>query len=137
MSQLVSTEVFRKPYACRVRNHYKTPLNWGAKYRQAIKLKGLNLASVAEKLGIHEATVRSWTNGHRNINLSDFLTLCKAGGVEPWPILFPDVDEKALALLEAWRQATDAERQLLTVAVEAVLRNHDQTKGVDRASDSS
>jgi transcriptional regulator with XRE-family HTH domain len=137
LSQWVSAEPFRKPYAGRVKNHYKTPLNWGAKFRQAIKLKHLNLAKVAEKLSVHEATVRSWTNGHRDINLSDFLKLCTAAKVDPWPILFADVDEKALALLEAWRQADVSERKLLTVAAEAVLRAHEQNEGADRASDSS
>lgn len=133
LMQEVSTHRSRIPYSGRVRNHYPTPLNWGARYRQAIKLKGLNLAKVAEKLDIHESTVRSWTNGHRDINLVDFLKLCRAAEVDAWPILFANVDERALALLEAWRQADDSERQLLNVAAQSVLRNHrEQRKGSTR-----
>ena len=132
LSQMESERGLRKPYIGSVKNHYKTPLNWGVRFRQAIKIHGLNLAKVAERLDVHEATVRSWTNGHRDINLSDFLKLCTAAKVEPWPILFPNIDIKALALLEAWHHANETERQLLMVAAESVLRSHAKTAGAAR-----
>lgn len=121
-SPYVSAQLHPVVYPLGVTSPYKTVNNWGARFRQAIKLKGLNLAKVSELMKVHEATVRSWTNGHRSINLSEFIELCNAAKVEPRDVLFGVEDQNLLALIDAWRQADDSERQLLRIAAEAVLR---------------
>jgi transcriptional regulator with XRE-family HTH domain len=62
--------------------------SWGRRFRIQIKEKGKNLAKVAERMDLAESTIRSWTNGTREINLSDFFRLCEAGGVDPAHVLF-------------------------------------------------
>ena len=99
--------------------------NWGARFRMACRLKGLTLSKVAESMGNAESTLRSWTNGTRQINLTEFFTLCDAAGIDPYPILFtaPE-DDKLLAVLLAWGQADDSDKRLMSVAANAVLANH-------------
>jgi transcriptional regulator with XRE-family HTH domain len=62
--------------------------DWAARYRAEIKRRHKNLAKVAEALDVAESTVRSWTNGTREPNLSDFFAICRAGEVDPAMVLF-------------------------------------------------
>lgn len=55
------------------------------------KEKGHSLASLAETLGRSESGLRSWTNGTREINLSEFFELCQVADVNPSQALFGDV----------------------------------------------
>lgn len=43
---------------------------------------------VAAKLGMSEPGLRSWLNGNRQINLSDFIRLCEAVKADPRQMLF-------------------------------------------------
>lgn len=68
---------------------------WGRRFRAQIKEKDLSLAAVAAKMippdsdePLAESTLRSWTNGTRNINLSDVFWLCEVAGVDPAIVLF-------------------------------------------------
>lgn len=56
-----------------------------------MKEKKLSLAGVSEKMGMAESTLRSWTNGTREINLSDFFKLCAAAQLNPAQVLFGSV----------------------------------------------
>jgi len=111
-------------------------MRWGVRFRTALKLKHLNLSKIAEALDMHESSVRSWVNGNREVNLADFFRLCDAADIDAREILFGSiVDEKLLALIEAWRHADDGGKKLLSVAANAVLH---QSAGVKtRRSDSS
>lgn len=64
---------------------------WGRRLRAHMKehkQRGVNLAS---KVGISESGLRSWINGNREINLSDFFNLCAAAKADPRIILFGNV----------------------------------------------
>lgn len=43
---------------------------------------------IAEVMGLAESTLRSWTNGTRDINLKDFFALCDAARIDPAHALF-------------------------------------------------
>lgn len=61
---------------------------WGKRLREHIREKNMNLAKLAEKLELSEATLRSWTNSTRKINLEDFFLLCRTADLDPAVILF-------------------------------------------------
>jgi transcriptional regulator with XRE-family HTH domain len=106
----------------------KTPLGWGLRFRQFAKAKELSLAQIAEKLDLSESAVRHWTNGTRDINLSDFLLLCRAAGLDPATVLFAGkVDPKFLSIGEAWNITDEVGRNLLEGAAE-VARNRASAK---------
>lgn len=118
------------PYGERMKEEKeKTPLGWGPRFRKHLKSKGLSLGDVAEKLDVAESTVRSWTNGTRDINLTDFVTLCDAAGLDHALILFSGrVDAKFLAIGEAWTKATPEQRGVLWTAAQGILAQHEAGK---------
>ena len=64
---------------------------WGKRFRIQAKEKGRSLAQVAERTDWQEVTLRSWTNGTREINLSDFFRLCEAAEVDAAHVLFGQI----------------------------------------------
>lgn len=119
-------------YACSMAKKH-TPLGWGPRFKRAIKAKGLNLSQIAEKLDMSESALRSWTNGHREINLDDYLRLCSVAEVDPAVVLFGDkVDEQFLAIGEAWSKADPIGRRVLWTAAQGILAQMTsaRTKGV-------
>lgn len=62
--------------------------NWGPRFKALAKENGETLATVAEKMGLTEAALRHWTNGTREINLTDFIEMCSVAGVHPSLVLF-------------------------------------------------
>lgn len=62
--------------------------SWGTRLRAHLKKKKSNLAKLAEKVERSEPTLRSWTNGTRQINLVDFFYICEAAEADPAIILF-------------------------------------------------
>lgn len=62
--------------------------SWGRRFKEMAKDNGHTLASLAETLELTEAALRHWTNGTREINLSDFFALCEAAKVDPSQALF-------------------------------------------------
>lgn len=61
---------------------------WAGRLRAHCKHYGFGLAQVAERMGRAESTVRSWTNGTRDMNLSEFFVLCDAARADPAAMLF-------------------------------------------------
>jgi transcriptional regulator with XRE-family HTH domain len=119
--------------AVRTINVVKEWKTWGPRFRQQCRDKNLNLAKIAERIGLAESTVRSWTNGTREINLSDFFRLCAAAEIEPDEVLFtysarqfPEGKE-FLALSEAWRYATREWKEMLLTTADAILKHHRAT----------
>ena len=100
----------------------RTTLGWGRRFRDACKQKGVSLSQVAANLELSESTVRSWTNGVRDINLSDYFRLCDAAGLDPAVILFAEkVDNKFLAVGDAWAKTDDIGRAIIEGAAQAAL----------------
>jgi hypothetical protein len=64
--------------------------SWGRRLRQHVKDHEIKWEDVASELGVAESTIRSWLNGTREINLSDFVRLCKAAKADASQILFAD-----------------------------------------------
>lgn len=111
----------------------KTPLGWGKRFRDLARDKGLSLGDVGEKLGRAESTIRSWTNGIRDINLKEFLELCTAAGLDPAIVLFASqVDAKFLEIGEAWNQADDVERGAFLTVARGVRAKYDVQRGSDQ-----
>lgn len=61
---------------------------WGKRFREHAYDNGHSLESLADTLERSAASLRHWTNGHREINLSEFFKLCEAAGVDPALVLF-------------------------------------------------
>lgn len=133
----VSDRKRRLTYARRMREKEKTPLGWGLRFRELVKSKKSNLAEVAEKLGRAESTVRSWTNGTRDINLAEYLELCTAADIDPATVLFAGkVDAKFLVVGEAWNKATQEQRGVLWTAAQGILAQHESESSKRGASSS-
>ncbi len=110
---------------------------WGPRFRAECRKNQITLAIVAGRLDQAESTVRSWTNGNREINLSDFFRLCAAAEIEPRLVLFTpeigekvnDANEKTDILARAWQEASPVWREQLLGTAEAILKSRDQTTG--------
>lgn len=68
---------------------------WGVRLRDHLTENGETLANLAKKMHNPktgdervDVTLRSWLNGNRQINLSEFLELCIQAGADPAFILF-------------------------------------------------
>ena len=113
-------------YACSMP---KTALGWGEKYRKAIKGK-YTLAQIAEKLEMSESALRSWVNGNREINLSDFVRLCASSRLDPAALLASDTDsQEFLDIALAWRKARNKpiQREALLLAAKGILADESRT----------
>lgn len=107
----------------------KTPLGWGARFREQAKERGLSLGQIAGKLDLAESTVRSWTNGTRDINLADFLKLCEAAEIDAALVLFAGkVDAKFLVIGDAWSKATTDQRGVLWTAAQGILAQQNESR---------
>lgn len=106
--------------------------DWGSRFRLGLKAKKLTTGQVAEKMDLAESSVRSWLNGNREINLSDFFLLCDAAGLDPATVLFAgQVDPRFLEIGRVWAGADERGRELLMVAAEAARRFSEGTSGVE------
>lgn len=94
--------------------------DWGARFKRECQLARVSTRQAAEKIGQAESTVRSWINGTRQLNLTDFFRLCDAAGVNPGVVLFADVGK----VLSAWELAEGEERESLALMAEAILARH-------------
>lgn len=105
---------------------------WGERLRRHHKARGLSARQIAERAGQAESTIRSWINGSRQISLDDFMRLCIAAEADPAEILFevsylrstgkPDIEIRRL--YEAWHNADERGKELLTFVSNQVLRRH-------------
>lgn len=111
--------------------------NWATRFREDCRQRELSLANVAERLDMAESTIRSWTNGTREINLSDFFRLCAAAGVDPRIVLFgsEQPEQKVnpsngkLDILErAWQVASPVWKEQLLGTAEAILKDREAPK---------
>jgi transcriptional regulator with XRE-family HTH domain len=50
--------------------------------------KRLSTSDLARRLGMSESALRSWLNGNREVNVTDFFTLCDVARADPRRILF-------------------------------------------------
>lgn len=119
------------PYAGRMGEETdKTPGKWGTRFRALAKAKGWDLAKIAEAMERSESGVRSWTNGSRDINLAEFLQMCKVVGLDPAVVLFTGaVDDEFLLVGEAWAAATAMQRGAFVTVAKGVLAERDSAKG--------
>ena len=118
-------------------NRERTPLDWGARFMRLLKAKHWTLAKLAPMLDLSEGALRHWTNGTRQITLTQFLQLCDAAEIDPGVVLFADkVDDKFLAIGEAWRQADNLGREVLWTAAQGILAKRGASAGDSRAATS-
>ena len=63
---------------------------WPDRFRQHLKRHGLTQAGLAEGLDdkVTPGTISHWLTGRRDINLTDFFSLCASAGADPAKILF-------------------------------------------------
>jgi transcriptional regulator with XRE-family HTH domain len=114
----------------------RTVLGWGPRFRYALKAKGLTVADVAEKIGRAESSVRSWLNGNREINLSEFVELCASARLEPAAVLSDDQEgHEFLDIALAWRKSKGKhlQREVLLMAAKGILSDEDRGTGDGQA----
>ena len=88
---------------------------WGKRIRVQMRERRLRPVAVAHKVGISEPALRSWINGNREINLSDFFRLCDAVRADPRQMLFGSVG------------LSEEQRQLLGQRVVQILESDTAT----------
>jgi transcriptional regulator with XRE-family HTH domain len=112
-------------YAKKMDEHDRTPLGWGARFRDAARAAGYNMARLAEASGWAESTIRSWTNGTRDINLTDFLQLCENAHVDPAEVLFGgQVDRNWLLIGKAWVIGDETQKGAFITVAKGILAEH-------------
>lgn len=62
--------------------------SWGQRIRVHMREKKLRPVNVAASLEMSDSALRSWLNGTRQINLSDFFRLCDVVKADPRQMLF-------------------------------------------------
>lgn len=65
---------------------------WGPRFRVHMREKRLSTRVLAERLRMSESALRSWLNGNREVNVTDFFRLCDVAKADPRRILFGHVD---------------------------------------------
>lgn len=85
--RIVSDVIRRVSYHARMAKFEYPWEDWGRRFRVQIKEREVTLAKVAEKMGLAEVTLRSWTNGTRDANLADVFRMCEVAGVDPAIVL--------------------------------------------------
>ena len=61
---------------------------WGPRFRAHMRENRLSTRVLAERLRMSESALRSWLNGNREINVTDFFRLCDLARADPRRILF-------------------------------------------------
>jgi transcriptional regulator with XRE-family HTH domain len=102
----------------------------GARFRNEAARKGVSTKAIAGRVDQAESTVRSWLNGNREVNLTDFFRLCDAAGIEPALVLFSEVGK----VIAAWNLAEGGERESLVLITEAILKRHEEAAGRRRGA---
>ena len=131
---MVSDRLELAPYAWCMGK--KTALGWGARFRHAIKGK-LTLGDLAEELDMSESAIRSWVNGTREINLSDFVRLCASARLDPVMVLIEGTEcSEFHDIARAWALSKDkpVERGALLLAARGILAG-DDSRAANGAAD--
>lgn len=119
------------PYALEMGVKPRTALDWGARFMHLLKARPVppsSLAHLAPLMNLSEGALRHWTNGTRQVTLEQFLQLCAAAKIDPGLVLFTGlVDDKFLAIGEAWKQGDDLEREVLWTAAQGILSKRGAT----------
>lgn len=103
--------------------------DWGARFRTECRLKGTSTRALSEKLGLAESSVRSWLNGTREINLSDFFLLCDTAGIDPATVLFAGRnDPRFHAIQRTWSRTDERGKEVLLMAEEVARRYESGTE---------
>jgi transcriptional regulator with XRE-family HTH domain len=64
---------------------------WGPRFRVHMRENRLSTRGLAERLRMSESALRSWLNGNREVNVTDFFRLCDVAKADPRRILFGQV----------------------------------------------
>ncbi len=105
---------------------------WGPRFKKLAKENGETLATIAEKMGLAESTLRHWTNGTREINLTDLMRMCKAARVHPSLVLFegpPMNAETKRQIGELAKNALDSNPGMVPGYQKISVRSHFKRKG--------
>lgn len=115
---IVSDGTNGRDYHAAMAPHKRAKPAWAGRLRDHLEENGQTLANLAQK--IHnpktgderaEVTLRSWLNGNRQINLTEFLELCLQAAADPAYILFgrplmrEDVTDQLNALVKTFGAA--------------------------------
>jgi transcriptional regulator with XRE-family HTH domain len=75
----------RRDTACLMANEWKL---WGPRFRAHMRENRLSTRVLAKRLRMSESALRSWLNGNREVNVTDFFRLCDVANADPRRILF-------------------------------------------------
>lgn len=81
-------------------------MNWQDRLLIHMEANNLSQTALAARIGVTQGGLGHWLSGRREINLSDFMRLCKAAGANPQVILFGELSgsnvvKEIRALLDA------------------------------------
>ncbi len=63
-------------------------MDWQKRFKAYLVDKGLSKTEVAARMGVTGGALGHWLSGIREINLNDFMRLCKVSEADPKHILF-------------------------------------------------
>ena len=75
-------------------------MDWRQRFKDYLRDEQLSQSEIAARIGVTQGGLGHWLSGRREINLSDFMALCKASGANAQFILFGEGDSKSLLLAE-------------------------------------
>lgn len=75
-------------------------MEWQRRFKTYLKEQGLSKTEIAGRMKVTPGGLGHWLSGHREINLSDFMALCRYSGADPRYILFGEPETKAALLAE-------------------------------------
>jgi transcriptional regulator with XRE-family HTH domain len=119
----IASQVLARKFYIRLMARRKHWEDWGTRFRNCAREKGMSTRSLAEKIGLAESSVRSWINGTREINLTDFFQMCEVAGIDPATVLFAERNDPRLNLIgKVWVQTDERGKEVLLMAAEVARR---------------
>lgn len=81
-------------------------MDWKTRLQIHMEAQSLTQTALAARMGVTQGGLGHWLSGRREINLSDFMRLCKAAGANPQIILFGETPNSHL--IDKIRSVLDA-----------------------------
>lgn len=74
--------------------------DWRSRFKDYLADNQLSQSELARRIGVTQGAVGHWLSGRREINLTDFIALCKASGANAQFILFGEGESRSALLAE-------------------------------------
>lgn len=74
--------------------------DWRSRFKDYLADNQLSQSELARRISVTQGAVGHWLSGRREINLTDFIALCKASGANAQFILFGEGESRSALLAE-------------------------------------